>query len=155
MRCDFFGRDRGTEPLDDVAIAVDQELLEVPGDVARVSVAGLFSAEPLIQLARAVAVDFDLAEDGEGGVVLGGRELEDLGIGARLLLSELIARERKDAETVGAVLFMKRTQTCVLRRQPSEARNVDDETHRVAEGLEVDVFTGDGLHGEFVHVGHG
>ena len=155
MRCDFLGRDGGAEPLDDVAIAVHEELLEVPGDGARVSVAGLFGAEPLIQVARAIAVDFDPAEDREGGVVLRRGELEDLGIGARLLLGELIARERKDAETVGAVLFMKCTQTCVLGRQPSEARNVDDETHRVAVRLEVDVFTGDGLHGEFVHVGHG
>lgn len=53
------------------------------------------------------------------------------------------------------MLFVKRTQTCVLGRQPSEARNVDDETDGASVATEVDVFAGDRLHGEVVHVSHG
>lgn len=71
------------------------------------------------------------------------------------MLAELIARERKDAEAGGSVLFVKRTQTCVLGCQPSEGRNVDDETDGASVGTEVDVFTDDRLHGEVVHVSHG
>lgn len=71
------------------------------------------------------------------------------------MLAELVARERKDAEAGGSVLFVKRTQTCVLGRQPSEARNVDDETDGASVATEVDVFAGDRLHGEVVHVSHG
>ena len=70
------------------------------------------------------------------------------------MLAELIAGERKDGEAGGAVLFVKRTQTCVLGCQPSEARNVDDETDGASVGTEVDLFTGDGLHGDVVHVSH-
>jgi hypothetical protein len=64
------------------------------------------------------------------------------------LCAELIARERQYAETGGVVSFLKRTQTCVLRRKASSACDVDDKCDLSVELVERDLFAGDRLHGE-------
>jgi hypothetical protein len=151
-RSDVLGRGHGGEPLDDVALAVDEELLEVPRDVGAVT--GL-RLEPGVQLARPLAVDLDLREQREGAVVLRGRELEDLGVGARLLCTELVAREAQDGEAPVLVVFVERTQTCVLRGEASSARDVDDEQDLAGVFAEVDRVTRDGRQCEVVDVCHG
>jgi hypothetical protein len=90
-------------------------------------------------------------EHRERGVVLAGGELEDLGVGAGLLRTELVAREGEYREAGCLVVFMKRTQTCVLWREASSAGDVDDQEHLIAKVAEGDIVTGDGLHGEVVH----
>ena len=138
--------------LDDVALSIDEELFEVPGDVATVA---LLALQPGVQVACRIAVDVDLVEHREGDVVRAGGELEDLGVGAGLLPTELVAREGEHREAGGLVVFMKRTQTCVLRGEASSARDVDDEEHLIAEIAKGDIVTRDGLHGEVIHGGHG
>ena len=144
----LFRRDHRVEPLDHFAVSTDQELLEVPPDV---SALGLL-AQPLVELAGAVAVDLDLAEHREGDAELGGGELEHLGIAARLLCTELVAGEGEDGEPGCFVAVMERTQTCVLAGEASIARNVDDEEHPAAVGVECHLITGDRRHGEVVQV---
>ena len=145
---DLLGRRDGREPLDHVAARVDEKLLEVPGDLGAVAVAGLFALEPLVQRGGAVAVDLELAEHRERDVVLGRCELEDLCIGARFLGAELVAREAEHGDVV--VVFMKRTQTCVLRREASSAGDVDDQTDLALELIERHLVAGDRGHLELV-----
>lgn len=82
----------------------------------------------LIQVAGAGAVDLDLFEQRERDVVLRLRELQDLGVAAGFLLTELITWEAEDRKTLGFVIFEKGTQTCVLRGEASLTRDVDDQT---------------------------
>ena len=64
------------------------------------------------------------------------------------MVAKLVTREAKDVETLIAVLFLKRTQTCVLRRKASGAGEVDDQADLIFELREVHRFTGDRLHGK-------
>jgi hypothetical protein len=131
----------GREPPHDVPLAVDEELLEVPGDVGAVALAWLGVLQDLVEGSGAVAVDLDLGEHREVDVVLRLHELEDLLRGSGLLLAELVARETEDREAL--VVVVERTQTCVLGRETSIAGDVDDQADLAAVGLEGDVVTGD------------
>jgi hypothetical protein len=64
------------------------------------------------------------------------------------LLGELVARETKNGQPLGVVV--KRTQTCVLRRETSIAGDVDDQTNLILELIECDLFTSDRGHFEVV-----
>jgi hypothetical protein len=75
-------------------------------------------------------------------------ELEDLGIGAGFLSAELVAGETEDGNIV--VIVMERTQTCVLRREASSTRDVDDQAELVPELVERDGVAGDRDHLEVV-----
>jgi hypothetical protein len=79
-------------------------------------------------------------------------ELEYLGIGAGFLGAELVAREGEHREAARRVVFVERTQTCVLRGEASSAGDVDDEADRTSVVAEVDGLAGDRRHGEVVHV---
>ena len=148
----LLGRGDRREPLDHVALLVDEELLEVPGDLGAVTVARLLSLEPLLQGRSSVAVDLDLVEHRERDIELRGDELEDLLVGSGLLGAELIARESEHGNIV--VVFMKRTQTCVLRREASSARDVDDQADLVVETIERHLVARDRGHLEVVEGGH-
>jgi hypothetical protein len=87
-------------------------------------------------------------EHRERDTELGGGELEDLGVGSGLLPTELVAGEAEDDDVV--VIVMERTQTCVLRREASSARNVDDQAELVPELIERHRVAGDRGHLEVV-----
>jgi hypothetical protein len=146
---DLFWCDLRGITVDDVAITIDEELLEVPRDVGALAA---LRFQPGVQVARSGTVDLDLREHRERGVVLGGRELEDLSVRTRFLPSELIAGKSEDCEAVRLVVFVERTQTCVLRREPSSTRHVDDEADGAAVDAEIDRFTRDRRHREVIHV---
>ena len=78
-----------------------------------------------------------------------------LGIGAGLLGAELVTGEGENGEALVLVVFVKRTQTCVLRREASFAGDVDDQADLISIRGEAHVLAGDGLHLEVVQVGHG
>jgi len=145
---DLVGGGGRSEPLDHVAGTVDEELLEIPGDLCTVASAGLFGLEPLVQRDRTIAVDLDLVEHRERHVELGRGELEDLGVGSGFLAAELVARETEDGDVV--VVFMERTQTCVLSREASSAGEVDDQTELAFVLLERHRVAGDRGHLELV-----
>ena len=73
---------------------------------------------------------------------------EDLLVGSGLLGPELIAREPEDGDVI--VVFMKRTQTCVLRREASSAGDVDDQADLVLEPIERHLVACDRGHLEVV-----
>jgi hypothetical protein len=79
---------------------------------------------------------------------LRGGELQDLGVGARFLSGELVAREGEDRQVV--VVVVERTQTCVLRGEASSAGDVDDQAELTAELVEGDLLPGDRGHLEVV-----
>ena len=62
------------------------------------------------------------------------------------MATELIAGESEDVEALFTMLFLKRTQTCVLRREASSACDVDNQTDLVLELGEVHLVTGDRRH---------
>jgi hypothetical protein len=137
-----------SEPGHDLAVGVDEELLEVPGDVGTVALAGLFGLEPLVERFSAVAVHLDLVEHRERHAELRRGELEDLLVRSGLLSCELVAGKSEDGDVV--VVVMKRTQTCVLRREASSAGDVDDQADLPAELVEGDLLAGDRGHLEIV-----
>ena len=87
--------------MDDLALGIDEELSEVPGDDS----AGLHwivRSEELVDGVRAWPVHLDFSEKREGCILLVPRKLLDLSIRARLLTHELVAWERKDLESLSA-----------------------------------------------------
>ena len=73
-------------------------------------------------------------------------------MGAQLLGAELVAGK---AEHGDRAAFLKGTQTCVLRGQPSLAGEIDDQAGGALVLLEAELLAGDGLHGEVVESCHG
>ena len=73
-------------------------------------------------------------------------------VGVRLLAAELIARKAEHDDVV--VVIVKRTQTCVLRREASSAGDVDDQCKVALELVEAHLFAGDGRHFEIMEVSH-
>jgi hypothetical protein len=146
--CDLFGGGRRCIPLDHVPRRVDEKLLEVPGDIGGFSVAWLLALEERVERSFVVPVDIDLREHREVHVEFRLRELEDFGIGAGLLIGELVARNAEDDEVV--IVIVERTQTCVLRREASSACDVDDEDELAVVVSEVDLVARDGRHVDVV-----
>lgn len=147
--------------LDDLALGVEDELGEVPGD--HLGGAGLL----VVQLAvvpevdeegvGVFAVDFDLAEDGEIGVEVFLHELLDLGLAAVLLAEELVAGESQDLESAAVKLVVHLRHLLVVGRSESSlACHIDHHDHLPAlELVEVDHVTVDVLHLEVEEaVGH-
>ena len=132
LRCNFFWRDHWAKTGDYFAFTIHQKLLEIPGNCVGVFVARLLGAQPLVQISRVVTVDIDLGKDREISVVFRCSEFQDLGICTRLLCPKLIARKGENVETVGGVIFLKRTQTCVLTRKASSAGDIDNEGNLTA-----------------------
>ena len=94
-------------------------------------------------------------EHGEGDVVLAGRELKNFGVSAGFLSCELVAWEAEYREAGCFVVFVKRTQTCVLRGKASSAGDVDNQKYLAAEVAHCNLFAGDGFHREVIDIGHG
>ena len=86
------GRNAGLIALKHPAIRIDQELGEVPGNVAAFG-ARLPRLEITVQVAGTRPVDLDLLEHRKVRVVAGRGELEDFRVRARLLPAELVARK--------------------------------------------------------------
>lgn len=138
------GRDGGVVAADGFAIAANQELLEVPphiGVVQRLvdeaglrseAILGWFRAARLEELVDGMlvrSVDADLLRDREAGLEAISRPhplhtSQDLSLGGRLLVVELIAGQGENGETAGGVLVLERIQVGVLEGVPSVRRHV-------------------------------
>src|SRR5207244_3977483 len=88
------------EARDDVAVAADEELLEVPADVAGVALGVGGLGERLVQRVATLAVDLHLLGEREGHAVVRLAERLDLVGRTRLLLTELVARDPDHVETL-------------------------------------------------------
>src|SRR6476661_4819957 len=87
------GVDHRAESRDDRAVAADEELLEVPADVAVVAFAVGGLLELGVERVLVVAVDVDLVREREGHSVGGAAERRHLLWRPRLLRAELVRRE--------------------------------------------------------------
>jgi hypothetical protein len=148
----FFGSGHGREACDSFAFFINDELGEVPLDFRRFFFAWLFGLEPLIEIAGIVAVDVDFVEHGEGHAILCFGEFGDFFVGAGLLSAELVAGEAEDGYAIGC--FMKRTQTCVLRREASSGSDVNDQANLTGIRRECHCFARYGRHGEVGESSH-
>src|SRR5437870_5470095 len=124
---DRLGLDVGRVAFDDLALAVDQELGEIPLDRLGAEQPRLFLFEVLVQRRRGIAVDVDLGEHRKRHAVIDLAERLDLLLIAGLLRAELIARKAEHFEAAIVHLLVDRFETLVLRRESALARGVDDE----------------------------
>ena len=93
----------------DVAIAVDQELLEVPGHVATLQ--GGIISQPQVERMSLLAHDLNLGHHWEFNVIIASLTFDDFLLDdiflIRLLASELVAREGQDFKVlVISVVFV-------------------------------------------------
>src|SRR4051794_6482747 len=116
----------------------DEELLEVPADVARVPVGRVRRVdELLVERVATVAVHLDLLGHREGDAVRRRAERLDLVRGAGLLLAELVAGDAEHAEPAVLVLLVDLLEARVLRREPTLRRDVHEEDGLVLVVVEV------------------
>ncbi len=119
----IIGRNRCTH----LARGRDEELLEVPLDVAGLALGVGMGHQLLVERVAILAVDLDLLEHREGHAV--GRRAEggDLLGTARLLGPELVAGEAKHAEPTVPVRGLEALQPLVLGGEPALRGDVHDE----------------------------
>lgn len=150
-RSDYIGRDRGLETANHLALAVDEELSEIPLDVVIfvhslaklgrrgnrqvldlvpfVGRDGHFVLEELEKRIRTFAVHVDFLESRESGVVGERAELVDFIVAPFGLFQELVAREIENLETLGAVVIVELLQSVVLRRKATTRSCIDDQKY--------------------------
>lgn len=91
---------------DNIAFTIHQEFREIPGNVFLAFSIRLGRLEHLVQIARVVAVYCYLGEHWEVDIKFAGGEFENLFVGTRFLCAELVARKRKDVETIVLIIVM-------------------------------------------------
>lgn len=150
-RSNLVWSDSRIEALDYVAIAIDEELGEVPLDVAtiatlaidlggepehavhqhvaRTTARGLLLLEVLEERRGIVTIDIDLLETRESGIVLGIAELGDALVILLGLLHELIAGEIEHNETLILILAVHRLERLILWGQTAGCSCIDYEQH--------------------------
>ena len=157
------GQGVGCETAYDLAAPVDEELLEVPGELRGVvhceAIAaqlgfegwisdpgdGLCAGEGFVEGTLIRASDDYLSEHGEGDVEGGVAELLDLLVGSGFLAAEIVGGKAEDVETtmfIGAVELFK---AFVLGRKTTLGGGVDDEQDVALEGFQGGGLAGDGL----------
>src|SRR5450759_3394843 len=110
-----------------MSILADEELLEVPGDVARLARVVWELAEDRVQRMLARALHFQLGEQWKGHAVVVAAELLDLVGLPRLLPEELVAGEGEYGEALGRVPVVQLLESLVLGRQAAPRSDVDGE----------------------------
>src|SRR5260221_9810639 len=141
------------EPAQHLAVAPDQELLEVPLNVAGLAVGVGDLGQLRIQGMLSLPVDDDLGEQRERDPVVHRAELADLLRRAGLLLAELVAREPGHGEPALGELVVEPLQALVLRCQPALGCHIDDEYRRAGEIAEGGWISAQSLKSNVLH-GH-
>ena len=97
------------ETPDDLPVAVEEELLEVPRDFARKFRICFFGCEVLIKRHGIVAIDIDLGHHFELHAVVLFAEFGDLLGRTRLLFAKLVARYADDRQAILDILRATKT----------------------------------------------
>src|SRR6185312_2803599 len=127
LLADRLRRVGGRVTLHNLAMAVDQELGEVPLDRLAAEDALALVLQPPVQRVRMFAVHLDLREQREGDAVAGVAELADRRLVARLLVAELVAGKAQHHQAAVAVVPPQLFQAGVLRRKAAFRGHVDDQ----------------------------
>lgn len=112
---------------DYLAVSTDEELVEVPADFPGKS--GVFAGEVSVERVLPVAVHFDLLVHREGDPVVQGAERRDVGVRARFLAAELVARKSEDDESFVFVSLIQGFEVFVLPGEPALGGDIDYEQH--------------------------
>jgi hypothetical protein len=127
----------------DLAVAADEELFKVPLHALEAQDAGLLLLEPVVEGRGVVAVDIDLAHDGEADAIVDQAKVLDVVVGSGLLAAELVAREAKEYNIVVvlvAELLVELLESFVLRGETALGGGVDDEDDLALVVLEVNLL---------------
>src|SRR6267143_825357 len=113
--------------LQNPAVAADEELLEVPADVA--GDAAVLRGEEVVERVAVGAVHLELRAQREAHLVVGAAEGGDLRLAAGFLRGELVAWEPHHGEVLLPQLALQLLEPGVLRRQAAAAGDVHRERH--------------------------
>ena len=167
----------GLETGDHLTFLVDEEFGEVPLDVRLLLVVGIslgkhvvedvgdgvlhipagkafLLLQELIERVCIVAVDLDLLETGELCAEVQFAELVNALICARCLLSELVAGEIENLESLGVILLVELLQFIVLRGESAFGCCVDNQQHLVGVLFQRDVLAFSVLDSEVINSSH-
>src|SRR6478752_5055105 len=126
----------GRKAGDDLAVAVHEELLEVPlhqaGQDSRLEFRELGVERVLV-----LTPDVGLDRQREGHPEIALAKLGNLGVAAGLLPGELVARDAEDLEALAAELVVQRLETSVLGRETALGRHVDPQNHFAPESAKI------------------
>ena len=165
------------EASHDLSLLVDEELGEVPLDVGLLLVVGVRlgkhileqgsngvvhipSCETLLLLEELekgigiVAIDLDLLEAGELCAEVQFTELVDAFVCTRSLLSELVAGEVENLETLSVILLIEFLQFVILRSESTLGCCIDYQQHLIGVLFQRDVLTFSVLDSEIVNGFH-
>ena len=122
---------QGVPELYDLALLIDEEICEIPGDLSGhfllLVVEFAVFAQILVNGVCGRPVHLDLGEHGEPHSVSHGSSLDFL-IGARLLVFELVAGERQNLETLVSILLVDLYHPLVVLVSETSLRSyVDNE----------------------------
>src|ERR1700756_2296910 len=117
--------------LEHPAVATDEELLEVPADVA--GNAGVSCGEETIDRVSVGTVHLELGAQREAHVVGAAAEGGDLRLAPRLLPGKLIAGEADHGEVLVPQLLLQLLEPGILRSQAAAARHIHRQRHLAAQ----------------------
>jgi hypothetical protein len=139
---------RTRPPPLDLAIPADQELLKIPLHALHSQQSRLLVLQPLKRRIRLIPIHINFAEHRETDAVVDLAERLDLVVGARVLPTELIAREADDFKVIrvrGLEVFVEFLEAGELGREAAFGGCVDDEDDfvlKVGEGVGVSLLYG-------------
>lgn len=131
-----------------MAIATDEELVEVPGDMAAEFRVGRFVGQVFVEWVHGLARDGNLFEHGKSYMKFQGTELGYLLVGTRFLEEEVIGGEPKNNQAALLVGFVEFLQAGVLAGESTFAGHINDQQDlvlviREGGGCPVDLFHAD------------
>ena len=133
--------------FDDLAVAPNKKLGEVPLDVA----ATTLRFQPSIERMRVLTIHLNLVELWEVDIVVGCTELVNLLNSAWCLLAELVAGEIENLEALALILLIERFQVFILRRESAAGCRVYYQQHLVLVLGERHVLAPIVLHREIIN----
>lgn len=120
-----FRFDLGVETAHNLSLSIDQELVEIPGDLA--CELGIVFRRSQIRIERmdVGAVNGDLGKDRKGYIEFRGAKGLDLGVCAGFLPAEIVGGKGQDFKTLMGVLFIQLLQTRILLRISALTGDID------------------------------
>ena len=127
--CQLFGRRLRRKAFNDLAVAPDEELGEIPLHGLAAEQAGGLLLEPVEQRLGLRAVDVDLAHHRKIHAVVQAAKPGNFFVAASVLVAKLVARKTQHHQPLVGVLCVQFLQTGKLWRKAAGTGGVDDQQH--------------------------